>query len=833
MKMADIRNQIDSCVGKTPDQIEVILNGIIDEMSSYVLQSYEHSREILQFAIGQFERIHDSAVYTLMSRVLSYVEKLAGHFEKASNVHDAFIQSEWNEMDFKAISNKLAPYLSGDWNLPIPNVAMIESLTKDERRKMVCCIIESIQYHGASTQWNKDIIENHQLHFFILYSICKVEYRLPLLFYFASNFIERLATTQLAQDARDLAENMLVIGHQEGMEAEAYFCASRAYTILHQPLAGLLYMKIALRKWVEQNEPIHYKLSFEILWQVLKLFREIRFCSEKNLEPIVWAFETLSPLPYDILSFYHTYYSLTFSTRREKILNDIADFLDAHREIFFENLEHSAMPWITLIASVKMNIPDADFSSLLPYIHAARGGVDYEKNALYLDLFEHKNEDKHLKELLVRLDATRNVGDYSHDNHLALLYAKMLLDKAVNEKNPGKYILAILVKADFSFVKQDIRQDEMYAKSRFFDVDGDDYQFLLENPITLESFMQQGKEDEVLWLGKGEKLLSYMALLKSNFSFGHLESLGGQNIKEIQDSVIQKLKYEKDVKKPGQPIYSKDGTELEQEANGLRDKLRAFNITLAKEAKRLLIVKDMDIAAYPHQLFVDADKNEFVGQLIPSCNIISTEVLIKTNFEQPLTHDLSCAFWMPLDSEDFTFAMIKSKLDNVLTKYNFACNDQTNPLQPINSEINIACAHGGVDISNTSWFYADDKAIVETDKIIGKGKLLILFICYSGTITRPDYDNAMHTLIKRYIRNGYSSVIAPMWSLNTEILHTWLSVFMSRIEKGDFVIDALFKANMAVKKEFISPAVYACLHLFGNPFLQIRDEPILKIGKEG
>lgn len=48
--------------------------------------------------------------------------------------------------------------------------------------------------------------------------------------------------------------------------------------------------------------------------------------------------------------------------------------------------------------------------------------------------------------------------------------------------------------------------------------------------------------------------------------------------------------------------------------------------------------------------------------------------------------------------------------------------------------------------------------------------MLILFVCHSGTISRPDYDNAMHTLIKRYIRMGYSSVIAPMWSLNTEIL---------------------------------------------------------------
>ena len=90
----------------------------------------------------------------------------------------------------------------------------------------------------------------------------------------------------------------------------------------------------------------------------------------------------------------------------------------------------------------------------------------------------------------------------------------------------------------------------------------------------------------------------------------------------------------------------------------------------------------------------------------------------------------------------------------------------------------------------------------------------------------------MHTLIKRYIRVGYSSIIAPMWSLNTEILPTWLSIFMKEVMNGQFVIDALFKANMVVKEKYICPEVYACLHLFGNPFLRIAEKPILEISKE-
>ena len=39
-----------------------------------------------------------------------------------------------------------------------------------------------------------------------------------------------------------------------------------------------------------------------------------------------------------------------------------------------------------------------------------------------LDLFDGENEDIHLKELMVKLESTRNVEDYSHDNHLAMIF---------------------------------------------------------------------------------------------------------------------------------------------------------------------------------------------------------------------------------------------------------------------------------------------------------------------------------------------------------------------------------------------------------------------------
>lgn len=832
MTTSEIKQTIDSCIGKEQSVIDNVISGLIDMMIPHVLQSYGNSRQVVQYALGQLERLHNPVVCILMRNVLNHVDTLNIRFERASESNTDYVQVNWKYEEICDIFRKVANYYPKKIILTVPNMVFANSLSEDERRKLASYIIDSIQNYGTETQWKKDVIENHQLYLAILYAVCKKDGQMRYLFFYANNIIERLATTNEAQAARDMAETMLVIGHLEGIEAEAYLCASRAYTIVHNPLAGLLYLETALRRWEQETDLIPYKTSFDVLWQIVKLARSIMFCSEKYLKPVVDCFEKLQPLPYDIVSFYHTYLSLMFYAKKDRVLEDVADFLDKNRECVYKFLEHSAMPWLSLILSVKLNFPEANFARLKPYIVAFDSVINKDGNAMVLDLFDGANEAVHLKELMVRLQSTRNMGDYSHDNQYALLFAKMLVTKAAKEQDPGQFLLAMHVRADYTFVRAEIRQDSIYGETKFKDVNGAEYNLPIEDTALLQKLMKQGEENEVIWIGKGIKSLKGMSLLMNNFTFMDLATLSMVDVNKLQSELICHLQYNRDVKIPDEPIYVKSLDELEQEAEDLKLRLSNCKIVVAENARRLLLVKDMDVAALPHQLLIADDKDKFIGELLPSCNVISTEVFIKTNFEEPLKEHPSCAFWSPTDSQEFTFDMIKSSLEGIFNKYNIVCNKQSIPVKPIEAEISIVCAHGGADISNTQWFYADGKPIVETANIIGKGKLLILFVCHSGSFNRPDYDNAMHTLIKRYIRGGYSSVIAPMWSLNTEILPTWLDTFMGEIMSKQYVIDALYRANMAVKERYTSPEVYTCLHLFGNPFLQIAEKPILEICKK-
>ena len=164
---------------------------------------------------------------------------------------------------------------------------------------------------------------------------------------------------------------------------------------------------------------------------------------------------------------------------------------------------------------------------------------------------------------MVKLESTRNVEDFSHDNHLAMIFSKSLITKSTLERNPSKYLLAMLFRADYTFVKSEIAQNEQFMQTKFRDINGAEYNLPFDDTKELESLMQLRWNDEVLWIGKGTSCLHFMAFLQNHFAFGNLSILAKVNIENLQSNTIRFLNYERDVKKPGEPIYTKDISELE------------------------------------------------------------------------------------------------------------------------------------------------------------------------------------------------------------------------------------------------------------------------------
>ena len=132
----------------------------------------------------------------------------------------------------------------------------------------------------------------------------------------------------------------------------------------------------------------------------------------------------------------------------------------------------------------------------------------------------------------------------------------------------------------------------------------------------------------------------------------------------------------------------------------------------------------------------------------------------------------------------------------------------------------MICAHGGNDISEYRRVYVNGIPLHDLDKIIGKGRLGIIFICHSGSARSAYFSVALHSLVKDLLKNGYTTIVAPMWSLPIDIAPLWLEEFLQRLRSGEMVADSLYKANMKVKEAYPNVAAWACLHLFGNPYLR-------------
>ena len=103
-----------------------------------------------------------------------------------------------------------------------------------------------------------------------------------------------------------------------------------------------------------------------------------------------------------------------------------------------------------------------DYSGLTPYITAARSVAQKEGNELVFDILEEKNLANRLKELLYKLQNTRNRSDYSMDNRLSMVVAKKLISQAYDTSNISDFLLAMSPKTDYSTVLP--TKDQRYKK---------------------------------------------------------------------------------------------------------------------------------------------------------------------------------------------------------------------------------------------------------------------------------------------------------------------------------------------------------------------------------
>lgn len=829
MTLQEVKAYVDQIVieideGKQLATLEALMGRLIP----YMLQGYKECREITQVSLGQLERISSVCVPFFFINCRQLMENL--QVEAGDPAYFDYIHTEWDE-NAREILGKVAPFLASEHKTYELHSEIADVLVYEERRVLASCIKDMIQGYGVKSQWNEDEFQNAIMFCNILYPICKKDNVMELLFHAYGNILDRLNTSGYSQNARDLAEGVLIIGYNEGLQAEAYFSACRAYTGANNVVAGLWFYYISLLELNRSGKIVSSRFAFDIYWQYLKICRTFGIYPANDIATVTRQFEKLPSHQYDRMSFYHTMFAARLMAQKdlEKLVGDVTTFLDQNREPFFRNLEHGSMPWITLILSMQEVRPNDNYSGLMPYVAAARNVASKEGNEMMFDLLEGKNLRKRLKEAQYKLQETRNRSDYAMDNHLAMILAKKLLQQGYENNDVTDYLMAMSTKTDFSMVLPTKDIETLFKRFDVQNVNGDELGSMYHCLAFVADTMCTDDYDVIFWLGRGKDAYLTMLLKGKEFRMAGMIGVEYDKVKDATEKYVVSLRYERETKEPGKYVYVKSDAELEEEGQQLALALRDFSIEIPKGAERVIFIKDTEVASYPHNLFIDKETGYFVSSSKPCCNALSTEVFFKTNTLDSLSRNFTKSFWIPFGSDEFTFDMIYGKLEDTIQQHGISVQNTVSRDKPLIGELTMLCAHGATDISKTELFYVDDRPLLDTLDFVGRGKVAVMFICHSGSITQSVYDSAMHTMVKRLILRGYSSVVAPMWSLPTDIITPWLEVFLESLEAGEYIIDAVHKANMKVKKLYVAPSAWACLHLFGNPYTRVADDPRLII----
>ena len=571
------------------------------EVITYVLRDYQSCRDVVQFALGQFERIPTLCVSYLFLKIRDQLEII--QVNKGVPQFLEYVNADW-EGRIKELLDRVVPLLGGEQRTIDLHPEVADVLNIEERKIFASFVTDYLQVNGTKSQWTNDTFQNCFLFCNILYPICKKDGMITLVFHVYGSVIDRLNTSGLNQDARDVAEGVLIIGYNEARLAEAYFCASRAYTGANNVIAGLFFYYISLIL-IEKEGGIDEKFAFDVFWQYLKICRACGIYPQEDIERVASHFDAVISNQQDRMSFYHTLFSVRLMAKAgyDSLVGDVEDFLAQNREAFFKNLEHGSMPWITLLGSMTDVLPNADYSGLQPYVAVARQVACKDGNEILFDLLEGKNLAKHLKVVQYKLQQTRSRSDYAMDNHMAMVIAKKLLCQGYEKGSVEDFLMAMSVKTDFSMALPVKEVDGVYKRFEVTDVKGEELSTIYSNPKLVEDLMALEDMDIIYWIGRGNHEFLIMSLSDGKYEKKGVIGVSRAAVNDAIEKKISVLIYDRASKKPGKTIYVKSDNELEEEGKELAKALSSFTIDVKDTSNRLIFIKDLEIAAYPHQLF--------------------------------------------------------------------------------------------------------------------------------------------------------------------------------------------------------------------------------------
>ncbi|MEZ5082652.1 MAG: hypothetical protein R2750_04285, partial [Bacteroidales bacterium] len=361
----------------------------------------------------------------------------------------------------------------------------------------------------------------------------------PGLFYFSCGiFIDMLEKSEFFQSARDFSEEILISSFNDDITEYGFFNSFRCYSNQGNVHAALLYANISMYCALNKKKPILTKYLQEIIWQSLKLFR--------NLKLFPWVIKIYKNIPdhiefseYERRSIDHTYFTCLLSINDSSLPSIILDYLHKERESIFKAGISESIPWLITLYNIKRIYSKADFSNngLGFYLNIFEKIVPESTVEKYKNIIDGDSSKLkvHLKKSLIKLNETRSKSDIDYDSETALKIANRLIQDSFEKQDEEAILLAMMIKSDFSLIFQTKKTEEVAPfklpndeLERFNKIYGDKHQLL--------TTIKQDKNILYSWIAVSEDNVFQLSLLNNTFQFNILSEWDWSKFNELRKS---------------------------------------------------------------------------------------------------------------------------------------------------------------------------------------------------------------------------------------------------------------------------------------------------------
>ncbi|WP_297101626.1 hypothetical protein [uncultured Draconibacterium sp.] len=791
----------------------------------HISKDYDTYRSYIPSLLSILEKNDSTSIAILGESFFDFFDNL-NSIPTFKKVDKSIINADYTpdiiDVLFKAIGNTE----SKDNRIRISDFSLNkEGLSNSSKLKIISSIVDFIEEKSKLLTWDEELIQLTLTQLAVIRDLLNDQGDNYWFYFLLGSVFDRLSSSEYYQQSRDLAEEILIAAYKDEVPHLGYLILFRCYSNTSSSIAALMYANFCLFTSLTHAHNLHNKFIKEIIWQAMKFFRNISLF--KLAQRIYISIpDNLDWDAYEKRSIEHTYLLTLLKETDDSLPSKFLDFLNRERETILKSGIKDALPLLISLYNIRRIYPEADFSStgLGFYENIFEMIVPAETVERHKVIIEGESKKSKvlLRESLVKLNETRNRTDIVNDNEIAISIANRMIESSVQEEDFSALLLAMLVKADYSIIFLEKKGLEL-APMHIPHTDIETFEKIYGSESHVIKNLSSIDNVSIIWLITSEKKLFQLNLFKQVFSCHRNNNWSFETFQDLRRSdFFSKFQFNDTIKTKSGEVRIVLPEEHLEESEEQKKKINFAILETDESIKPILFVLDIEIAGFPHNLFIDS-KGEFIYIERPICNILSTEWYLKFANKSYLEKNYSKSIWIPTEGGDFTINQLFGSIEDVLSEFNFNIENSMKLKKPITSDLNIVTAHGSNDIALKQVFYPDGVPRLNLDSYLGIGKVLIFFVCHSGSTKSTPFKNSISTIIKEYITKGYLSVIAPFWSLHINIPPIWLSEFLQSIDNGNDISKSVHNANMAVSQKFPTLSAWACMHLYGDPHLKLKE----------